>query len=79
MLSDGKVFNLVLVVVNLVRWCGWEVKIYKVDGNEFIYSGGSFYIWDGCDVCFSFDLGIFDFFGVFLFVFFLMYYFVDMW
>ncbi|OXG47103.1 hypothetical protein J010_05192 [Cryptococcus neoformans] len=53
-------FNSALVAANPARWCGREVKIYKADGNEFTYSGGSLYIWDGCDACSSSDSGILD-------------------
>ncbi|AAW45484.2 expressed protein [Cryptococcus deneoformans JEC21] len=53
-------FNSALVAANPAKWCGREVKIYNADGGEFAYSGGSLYIWDGCDACSSSDSGILD-------------------
>ncbi|WVQ91175.1 hypothetical protein IAS59_004969 [Cryptococcus gattii] len=53
-------FNSALVAADPAQWCGREVKIYNADGSEFTYSGGSLYIWDGCDACSSSDSGILD-------------------
>lgn len=64
MLSDGVAFNSALVAADPAQWCGREVKIYNADGSEFTYSGGSLYIWDGCDACSSSDSGILDLSGM---------------